>query len=377
MLQSYSDLSQGDYGFDTESVLTLGLNIQGPEYDDQLALIGFYDEVFERVGSLPGVRHVAATSKLPLEGGTRSTLEETEGHLFSEAEKPSPEVSFVSPEYFRAMGIPLVAGRLFGPQDASAQPDRWEANLPAIINETMAEGLWPGESALGKRFSIEPPYHWTVVGVVGDVHQWGPERTPIMEIYFPLSVLPPGMEFFTKAVRYLVVQTEIDPLVLAGTIRHEIAGIDPRQPISDIRSTATLLDQALTARRFNTLLVGIFASVALVLVAAGIYGLMSFSVAQRTHEIGIRLAMGATASGVRRLVIAQGIRLVAIGVAVGWIGIFTTTRLTESMIYGISATDPATLVAGTLFFVALGLFGSFIPARRATRQDPMLVLRGE
>jgi putative ABC transport system permease protein len=275
------------------------------------------------------------------------------------------------------MGIPLVAGRLFGPQDASAQPDRWEANLPAIINETMAEGLWPGESALGKRFSIEPPYHWTVVGVVGDVHQWGPERTPIMEIYFPLSVLPPGMEFFTKAVRYLVVQTEIDPLVLAGTIRHEIAGIDPRQPISDIRSTATLLDQALTARRFNTLLVGIFASVALVLVAAGIYGLMSFSVAQRTHEIGIRLAMGATASGVRRLVIAQGIRLVAIGVAVGWIGIFTTTRLTESMIYGISATDPATLVAGTLFFVALGLFGSFIPARRATRQDPMLVLRGE
>jgi putative ABC transport system permease protein len=376
MLQSYLELSHGDYGFDTERVLTLGLNIQGPEYDEQSALIVFFDDVFERVGSLAGVRHVAATSKLPLEGGTRSTLEETEGHAFAGVDKPSPEVSFVSADYFRAMEVPLIAGRTFGSQDRGPH-DSDEVPLPAIINQTMAARLWADESALGKRFSIEPPYQWTVVGVVGDVHQWGPERTPIMEIYFPLSVMPEGMDFFTKSVRYLVVQAELDPLALTSAIRHEITGIDARQPISDIRTTSAIVHESLTARRFNTLLIAVFAMVALVLVAAGIYGVMSFSVAQRSFEIGIRIAMGATRSGVQRMVLAQALRLVTIGVAVGWMGVFATTRLTESMVYGLSATDPRTLVAGTLFFVALGLLGALVPARRATRQDPVLVLRGE
>jgi putative ABC transport system permease protein len=216
-----------------------------------------------------------------------------------------------------------------------------------------------------------------VVGVVGDVHQWGPEQNPVPEVFFSLSVLPSELEFLTKTVKYLVVRTDLEPLGVVPSIRHEVAQVDPNQPISDIRTTAAILDEALARRRFNTLLIGIFAAIGLVLVGAGIYGVMSFFVAQRTHEIGVRMAMGARWSSVQTLVLGQALKLATVGVPTGLVGVFATVKLTESMVYGISPTDPVTVAGGTLFLVVVGVLGSLVPAWRATRVDPIQALRAE
>jgi ABC-type antimicrobial peptide transport system permease subunit len=239
----------------------------------------------------------------------------------------------------------------------------------------MVEKLWPNEDPIGKHFEIFAPHSMTVVGVVGDVRQWGPEREVHPEVYMPLSAAPPMMQFTFKTVRFLVVRTDENPLSLVGAVRQEVARVDPNQPISDIRTTADVLSSTLARRRFNTLLVGIFATIALILVSAGIYGVMTFFVAQRTHEIGVRVAMGASWSGVQKLVLGQGLKLAMLGVVVGLAGVFATTKLTASMVYGVSPTDPATLVGGIVFLVGVGLLGSLLPALRASRVDPILALR--
>jgi ABC-type antimicrobial peptide transport system permease subunit len=209
------------------------------------------------------------------------------------------------------------------------------------------------------------------------VRQFGPERNPIPEIYLPLAPLPSDLQLFVKMVRYLVVRTELEPMSVVASIRQEVAAVDPNQPVSDIRTTAGILSSALERRRFNTLLIGIFATIALILVTAGIYGVMSFFVAERTHEIGLRMALGASWRSVQRLVLVHGLKLAAFGVVVGLVGVFATTKLTESMVYGVSPTDLVTVIGGTAFLVMIGLLGSLVPALRATRVDPILALREE
>jgi predicted permease len=373
MLQSYFELRGRDYGFDTDDVLILGLTIKGSEYESQSRFVGFYDEVVERIAALPGVRHVALTNKLPLEGGNNARIKEADGHDFNYAKRPSVETSIVTKDYFKAMGIPLLDGRAFTVEDRSMGP--WSV----VINKTLADTLWPGEQSIGKHFTFPfyTPVDCRVVGVVGDVRQHGPEKDPISEVYLNFTPLPLEVERYLKYVKYLVVRTDGDPLTLVGAIRHEAAKVDPHQPISEIRTTAGILDSALARRRFNTLLIGFFGATAMILLAAGIFGVMSFFVAERTHEIGIRVALGASWSSVQRLVFGQGLKLAVIGVAVGLVGVFATTKLTESMVYGISPTDASTLVCGTLFLVAVGLCGSLVPALRATRVDPILALREE
>jgi putative ABC transport system permease protein len=372
MLQSYFELLNRDYGFYKEGVLTLGISIQGPEYRDSTDVRRFFDTVIERVEALPGVRKAAATSKLPLQGGANSDIDEADGHDFSQGQTPFAEISVTTPDYFQTMGIPLLRGRGFDDHD-----DMTSDLMPTIINKTMVEKLWPNEDPIGKHFVTFAPHSMTVVGVVGDTRQWGPEREAHPEVYMPLSAAPPELQFTFRTVRFLIIRTEENPLSLVGAIRQEVARVDPNQPISDIRTTAEVLSTTLARRRFHTLLIGIFAVIALILVAAGIYGVMTFFVAQRTHEIGIRVALGARRMGVQRLVLGQGLRLAAVGAAAGLAGVFATTKLTESMVYGVSPTDTATLVGGTLFLVAVGLAGSLVPAIRATRVDPILALRDE
>jgi predicted permease len=371
MLQSYFDLRHRDFGFETDKVLIVGLAIQGPEYEDPNNFVTFFEEALDQVKRLPGVQRVAATNKLPLEGGTNNSLAEADGHDFSETDAPYAEVSVVSNEYFQTIGIPLLAGRSFTEQDHK------EGRYSAVINEAMVNKLWPDKDPIGKHFSISPPHQWTVVGVVGDVSQFGAERNAIPEIYFALGSLTDEFEIFTTMVRFLVVRTELESTSLVGPIRQTVAEKDADQPISEVRTTADIVSSALSRRRFNTLLIGIFATIALILVAAGIYGVMTFFVAQRTHEIGVRFAMGARWSGVQKLVLGQGLKLAAIGTALGLAGILATTTLTESMVYGLSATDPTTLLGGIVFLVSLGLLGSLLPARRAIRVDPILALRDE
>jgi putative ABC transport system permease protein len=372
MLQSYFELLDRDYGFHKEGVLTLGISIQGPEYRDSTDVRRFFDTVIERVEALPGVRKAAATSKLPLQGGANSDIDKADGHDFSQGQTPFAEISVVTPDYFQTMGIPLLKGRGFDEHDGMMS-----GLMPTIINKAMVEKLWPNEDPIGKHFETFAPHSMTVVGVVGDTRQWGPEREAHPEVYMPLSAAPPELQFTFRTVRFLIVRTDEDPMSLVGAVRQEVARVDPHQPISDIRTTADVLSSTLARRRFHTLLIGIFAVIALILVAAGIYGVMTFFVAQRTHEIGIRVALGARRMGVQRLVLGQGFKLAAVGVAVGLAGVFATTKLTESMVYGVSPTDTATLIGGTLFLVAVGLAGSLVPALRATRVDPILALREE
>jgi putative ABC transport system permease protein len=371
MLQCYGQLSTKDHGFDTKGVLTLQLSLSGPRYAEPEQVRSFYDDVLERVAALPGVRHSAAITRLPLEGGTSSnaTIEGREDGFGDAGELPV-EVRVTTPAYFQAMGIPLLAGRTLRPGDGPS-------GLPGVVvNRTMAELCWPGKDPIGKRFGFETLGKVAVVGVVEDVPQWGLEYEPISAAYFPYMAGAPGM-FSFDGVRFLVVRADVDPLSLVSAVRRAIWQVDGDQPISDIRSTHDILAGSIARRRFNTQLVSLFASIALVLAGAAVYGAMSHDVAQRIHEIGVRMALGAGRDRVMKLVLMRGLRLAATGVVVGLMGVLASTRLTASMVYGVSALDPLTLVGGIGFLTSIALLGSVLPAYRATRVAPVVALRDE
>jgi putative ABC transport system permease protein len=276
----------------------------------------------------------------------------------------------VSPHYFGTMGIQLVEGRTF-----EEGRDRVDSPCVVVVGESVARKFWPGEGALGKRLTPgipENPEDWCqVVGVVKDVRQreLAAEPTPLAYLTYAQA------GFF--APRHLVVKTEGDPLALAGTVRKTVWEVDRDQPVSNVSTMEGVLSESIARQRFSTLLFGVFAGVALVLAAVGIYGVMSYSMAQRTREIGIRMALGAQRRDVLKLAVGQGLRLVVIGVAVGLAGALALSRVMTSLLYGISAPDPLTLVTISVVLVAVALLASYIPARRATRVDPLIALRYE
>jgi putative ABC transport system permease protein len=367
MLESYWSLRNQDQGFRTEGVLTIMLNPQGPRYEGEGKVFAFYQQALERIETIPGVIRAAATSKLPLNGGTNSWMT-VEGKDYGDERGPLVEMSVVSYDYIEAMGIPLIKGRNLTEQDSAAgQPG-------VLINQTAAKVMWPDEDPLGKRFQNNPEFWFTVVGVVQDVRQWGIEREPIPETYMPHIH---GQENSFVWVRYIVARTEVDPLSVVGPVKEAIWSVDPSLPVSGLRTTQQLVSQSLARRTFNTILIGVFAALGLILVAAGTYGVMSYFVSQRTHEIGLRMALGSNRSGVLQLVFKQGLKLAAVGVTIGVVGVFAAQKLTASMIYGVSPVEPWTLVGGTLFLVTVGAVGTLVPARRASRIDPVLALREE
>ena len=253
--------------------------------------------------------------------------------------------------------------------------DRADTPGAVIVSETAARRYWPGEEALGKRIAVgrvESPDDWlTVVGVAGDVKQFQLDAEPRPQMY--LSYTQAG--FFTP--RYLIVSTSVEPLSLASTVRNTVWSIDRDQPVSHVRTMEDVLSESIARQRFSMLLLGIFAGVALLLAAVGLYGVMSYTVAQRTREIGLRMALGAQRGDVLRLVVGQGLKLVLVGVALGLVAAFMLTRVMSSLLFGVSPTDPATLAAISLVLVAVALLASYIPARRATKVDPLIALRYE
>jgi len=367
MLRSYWTLRTMEMGFNTEDVLTMRLDVSGPRYAKPEQVGRFFDEVVGRVKSLPGVTQAAAINRLPLEGGRNDTVT-IEGRDPSLGRGPLVETRVITPDYFDAMGIRLVSGRML------AELDGTPGSLPAVvINQAMARLTWPDASPIGKRFRYDEGDPWlTVVGVVADTRQWGIERPARPEAY-----MIHGASAFQRELRFLVVRSATDPAGLAGAVRREIASIDSSQPVADIRTMADVVDTAIAERRFGTMLVGIFAITALALVAAGIYALMSFFVAQRTPEIGVRMAFGATRRSVLRLVLSTALTLTGIGTATGLAGVLATTGLARGLVYGISPGDPGTLAGGTVFLVVIALAGSLVPAWRATRVDPVEALRAE
>ena len=372
LINSFLRLRNVDPGFNASGLLTMKVVLPRSKYPDAPKRTAFYNELLQRVESLPGVQSAGVITNLPL------TFKGNSGGVAIEGRpEPAPDeipiviTRTVSPDYFRTMNIPVLKGRQFSPQDS---PD---SERVVIVSETTARNFWPGEDALGKRiklggFNSDAPW-LSVVGIVKDVRQFELDVDPKPQAYFPYT----QMTYSYLAPRDIVVRTAVDPLSLAAAVRNEVWSIDKDQPVSNITTMEQIMSDSVARQRFNMLLLAIFAAVALVLAAVGIYGVISYSVTQRTHEIGIRMALGATSGDVLRMVVGQGFKLVAVGVGTGLPTAFVLTRLMESLLFGVSATDPMTFAAISVTLVAVAMLASYIPARKATKVDPMVALRYE
>ena len=368
LINSFLRLRNVDPGFRAERVLTMKIVLPEVRYADKEQRGVFYRELIRRVETLPGLISAAVATNLPLTESGNSVGVSIEGRADPAPDRvPIVITRIVSPRYFETMGIPLLKGRAF------TEEDKTESPAVVVVSETTARSFWPGEDALGKHIKIGPSNsdnRWLrVVGVVKDVRQFELVVEPKPQMYLPFT----QANFFEP--RALVVKTNLEPLSLAATVRKTVWEIDKDQPVSDIASMETIVSESVARQRFSMLLLGIFAGLALVLAAVGIYGVMSYSVAQRTREIGIRMALGAQRTDVLKLTIGQGLKLVLTGVVIGLAAAFVLTRVMSSLLFGISATDPITFITISLVLVSVAVLASYIPALRATRVDPMFALR--
>jgi putative ABC transport system permease protein len=357
-------------GFNPERALTLQIFLSPeayPEGDSKAATV--LHEMLERVRALPGVRSAGVVSALPITGGP-STEFVIEGrpapHL---GDEPGADIRVVDSEYFSTMGIPLLAGRSF------TEHDNFSAARVMLINETLARQFWPNSNGnpIGQRITMRdwgPPLTGEIVGVVGDVKTNGLDAAVGPMIYWPYYQ-------FGQIFNVMVVRTEGDPLRLVSAVKSGIWSVDKNQPVSRIQSFEQILSDSVARRRLYVVLLGVFAGVALLLAATGIYGVVSYSVSQRTREIGIRVALGAERVDVVRLVIAQAARLVLAGEVIGILVALGLTRLMASLLFGIGAADPLTFGSVAIVLTAVALAACYVPARRATRVDPMVALRYE
>jgi len=370
LINSFLRLRNVDPGFRTDNLLTMKIVLPQPKYAEIERRSAFYTGLIQRVQSLAGVRSAAVTTNLPLYRQGNSIGISIEGQP---APPPGQErivvTRIISPGYFDTMGIPLLRGRQLTDQDTETTPNA------VVISETMARRYWPGEDAIGKRIAagrVRSPEDWIqVVGVVKDVRQFELTAEPRPQMY--LSYRQAG--FFDP--RDLVVKTDVDPSSLAATVRKAVWEIDKDQPVSNIQTMEEILADSIARQRFSMLLLAIFAAVALVLAGVGIYGVMSYSVAQRTHEIGIRMALGAQTGAVLKLAVGYGMKLVIAGIVIGLISAFALTRVMSTLLFGVTATDPATFTLISLLLIAVAALASYVPARRAARVNPIIALRYE
>jgi putative ABC transport system permease protein len=374
LLNSFLRLRNVDPGFSPDNLLTMQVALPDMKYPDHARRSTFYTELISRIEALPGVKSAAIANWIPLVRQGDSIGISFEGHpdpAPDQGQRPSVVTRVVNPHYFQTMGIPLLQGRGFGDQD------KVDAPAVAVVSEGMVRRFWPGEDPIGKRItpgalnSADPDDWITVVGVAKDVRQFELVAEPKPQMY--LSYVQAG--FF--APRHLIISTSVEPLSLAASVRRAVWEIDKDQPVSNIRTMEEVMSESIARQRFSMLLLGIFAAVALILAAVGIYGVMSYSVAQRTREIGIRMALGARRSDVLKLTVGGGLKLVLIGVVIGLGAAFVLTRLMSSLLFGVSATDPVTFVIISLVLMCVAALASYIPARRATKIDPMIALRYE
>jgi len=353
-------------GFNPENVLSVQLELPDTTYPEERQQAAFFQEALARLSSMPGVKSVGATTGLPLTLNLSGSDFRIEGHPDPPAgQEMIIETRSVSPGYFETLGIPLLKGRDFSDRDKSDAP------AAAVINAELARVYFPNEDPINKRISFDDRQSYiSIVGIVGDVKQQGLDSNAKPEVYFPyLQAAAPSMS--------IVVRTASNPLGAVASVKSQIQTIDKNLPMDDAETMQQLLSMSTSGRRFNTLLLSLFAMLAVVLAMVGIYGVMSYSVTQRTHEIGIRIAVGAQTSDVFRIVIGQGMLLALIGVGLGLVGAFALTRLMSTFLFGVSPTDPQTFVLISMVLVAVALLASYIPARRATKVDPMVALRCE
>jgi predicted permease len=371
LIRSFWKLQQTDSGFNAERVLTANLSLPAARYGESSKVGAFQQRLLERLSALPGALSVGLTSDLPWTGYDENAGFAIEGKTFPPNDGPSARYHFVSSDYFRTIGVPIIAGRFFNADD---RPD---TRPVVLINRSMAERYWPGESAVGKRFtfSSQPKERdwFMVVGVVGDVKDSPHSPSAAPAFYWATTQQPlVGAGQFIVAVR-----SGADPLSLVEAVRGEVRALDKDLPLVDARTLETIAATAVAGRRFTLWLVGFFALTAMALAAIGIYSVLSYLVAQRTHEIGLRMALGAQLGDVLKLVIRQGMALVLLGLALGLGAAFALTRLIKGLLFETSATDPLAFVLAAALLALVALVACWIPARRATKVDPLTALKHE
>ncbi len=352
-------------GLDIDKLLFVELALPRERYPDAAKINAFYQELIQRVTSLPGVEQASAGNLIPLGGAVTSDPFAIEGRQLDFAHPPNAGWQLVAPNYFRTLGIPLLRGRDFNAQDV---------NEAAIINATLARQYWPNEDPLGKRLSLGIPRSdnpWkTIIGIVADTPQRTLESAPGADWYLPLPAR-------TQRTTRLFVRAAGDPAGLTQAVRQQVWAVDKDQPIQAATTLHAFVADSLAPRRFNTWLLGGFAALALLLAALGIYSVLAYAVTQRTQEIGVRMALGAQAGDVVRLVLQQGLTLALCGVTLGLAGAVAAARVLQSLLFGVRATDPLTFGAAALVLLAVALLACWIPARRAARVDPLVALRCE
>jgi predicted permease len=369
MMRSFLRLQRVDVGLDPKNVLAVTIPLPQAKYHEPEKQSAFFQQLVERVRRLPGARAAGAVSNLPLDGSRWGRSLTVEGRpVLAVGEAPMINHCVVTPGYFGAMGIPLLTGRDI------AETDGKDAPRVTLVDARLAREYWPGESPLGKRVRFGPPesnepWH-TVVGVVGEVRHERPDAVTRMSVYLSYQQTP--VRQMTIAAR-----AEADPAGLVAAVRSQVRELDPAQPVTGVRTMEEVISRAVWQPRLHTILFGVFAAVALILASVGIYGVTSYAVTQRTHEIGIRMALGAKPGDILRMVIGQGLALTLAGIGIGAAAAFALTRVMSSLLFEISAADPTTFTANVLLLATVSLLACYIPARRATRVDPMIALRYE
>jgi len=369
MLKSLYHLIQVSPGFQPARVLYMEMDLRTDQYSKDPAILNFWQQVLDRVRVIPGVESAALGTVVPLTGNHRRSDITIEGlPIPGPGEFPHPDRHTVSADYITTMGTPLLRGRNFSDADNETAPD------VALINSTMARRFFTDGDAIGKRFLCGHPgkdEKWiTIVGVVADTKLYGLDNPARLEVYSPYRQRP-------SADMNLVVRSAVDPASLTSAIRSAVAAIDKDQPIFDVHTMQQLVDDSISTRRLTLVLLGIFSALALILAAIGIYGVMAYTVALRTQEIGIRMALGAQQKDVLRLVLGQGARIAFFGVAIGLAAAAALGRLLSSLLFSVSASDPITFAAVAVLLISVALLACYIPARRAMRVDPLIALRHE
>jgi putative ABC transport system permease protein len=369
LVRSFNKLVNIDLGFDRENVLTSRINLPRSNYSKPAQVEAFYDDLLQRVKSLPGVESAGTINHTPLNGFGMIAFIQVEGNPPLDKKKDPPiGIGTVSPDYFQTMRIPLLSGRHYDARDGA------DGQKVTIVNQAFANRFFPNGDALGKRVSFgceeSEGLCRTIVGVVGNIRQESITDEIIPEIYVPFA------QTRVNGVT-LLVRTTSDPLALARSVRNEVLAIDKNQPVYDVKTLAQRVNDAVAVSRSLMLLFAAFALLALVLGAVGIYGIISYSVTQRTHEIGIRMALGARAANVLSLIMKNGLMLVLTGIVIGVGSAFGLTRFLATLLFGIEPTDGVTFVVVSAVFFVIAMIAALVPAMRATRVDPVVALRNE
>jgi putative ABC transport system permease protein len=368
LIKSFWRLQQVDPGFNPNHALTVSVALPRNKYKEEPQQVTFFQQLMEKVKNLPGVQAVGASNVLPMNDDFVLAFEIQDQPPLPPGVGQSTNFYAVSPDYFKAMGIRLLEGRWFTERDTTASPH------VALINETMAKKIFPNDNPIGKRLTFgrrdNNPDWYEIVGIVGDVKHYGLDQATTMQTYEPYTQQ-------TFSAMTLVVRAAGEPTELTAGVRDQVLSLDKEQPISNIKTLDQSISTSVAQQQFSMLLLSVFAGVALLLAAVGIYGVLSYAVTQRTHEIGIRMALGAGQPEVLKLIIGHGLRLTLIGVTLGLGGAFALTRLMATMLFNVSATDPLTFTLLALALLLIALLACFVPARRATKVDPMIALRYE